>query len=306
MILPPNCAVETDRLLLSVLVAAALSLSPAAVGLAGAEPDKGTRKRETEPEHYSDGKGNNTDGKGKINAEASAMLPRGVSDEWKKRGMAATRKVVKTFARAGLRLYPHFRPAVATPEFIKLLRIKPGDKIADVGSGTGALAIGMLEQGVKFKRLYEVDTCRASLEFLTYMLETTAYPGRERVTPVRCTDTDPKIPARDLSKILIINVPGFTATAEKGGKGQYVKPEVLKVFKALAGSLRPGGEIQIIYEGGHKPFKERVVHKKVELTVRGFSRYAIPLKMVGLEHVANEVWEVWGVVHDVVIARKPR
>ena len=88
MILPPNCAVETDRLLLSVLVAAALSLSPAAVGLAGAEPDKGTRKRETEPEHYSDGKGNNTDGKGKINAEASAMLPRGVSDEWKKRGMA--------------------------------------------------------------------------------------------------------------------------------------------------------------------------------------------------------------------------
>ncbi len=290
----------TRRLFFSALLAASLLLTPAVSGLARAdEPSPVPGKKLADKERYSDKKD-------KINAEVAALLPRGVSDDWKKRGMDATRDLVKILAKAGIRLYPLFRPAVASPEFIKLLRLKPGDKIVDLGGGTGALAIGMLEQGVKFKHLYVVDTCRASIEFLTFMLETTAYPGKERVTPIRCTNTDPMIPVKDLTRILIINVPGFNATAEKDGKGQEVKPEVLKVFKALASHLRPGGVMQIIYEVGHMPIDKRVARKVMEVDARKFSRYLIPLKMIGLEHVSNEEWEVWGVLHDVVTARKPR
>jgi SAM-dependent methyltransferase len=83
--------------------------------------------------------------------------------------------------------------------------IAPGDTIADIGAGTGALTIRLLSQGVDFSRLYAVDIDPLSLQFLGLMLESFSLPAENRVVVHRSRVEDVLLPEGAIDVVTIVN-----------------------------------------------------------------------------------------------------
>ena len=236
---------------------------------------------------------------------ADFVIERSIDDNWPAESVRRTYEVVDILIARKMKLHPFFRPAVASKEFILALEIKPHERVADIGCGTGALAIGMLEHGVPFGHLYEEDINAPSLEFVSYTLEKTAYPGRERVTVVKGAVTDPRLPARSLDRVFVINVPGLDASMETTGGKPRVPPRVAAFYKVLVKSLRPGGEVQVLYEGEARTAGQTLARKAVAQAgaPAQYIRHAAPLTAAGLTVQAYEERTVRGRVYEVVSAR---
>jgi len=236
---------------------------------------------------------------------ADFVFERSIDENWPAESVRRTYEVVDILVRRKMKLHPFFRPSVASREFILALDIKPTDRVADIGCGTGALAIGLLEHGVPFGRLYEEDINAASLKFVRYALEKTAYPGRERVTVVHGAVTDPRLPPRSLDRVFVVNVPGLDASMDTVGGVPKVPPKVAQFYTTLVKSLRPGGEVQVLYEGEAREAGQALVRKPVALegAPAQYIRHAAPLKGAGLKILAFEERTVHGRVYEVVSAR---
>ena len=219
--------------------------------------------------------------------------------------MKRAREVLDIFSRAKIMLHPFFRPALATPVFARSLGIKPDDVVADIGCGTGALAIGLLEHGIKFKQLWEVDVQERYLDFLRLMLEKTNYSRRDRVKILLADEEGTQLPSRTFDKILLINIPGMSAPLTHDGQLGPVEPRVKRFFTKLVSTLRPGGEIRIMIESGQVNFKERYVRKPYEAGYmpNPIRRHLVPLRRVGLRIVAVERHIIHGTIYEVVKAR---
>ena len=237
----------------------------------------------------------------------TAVLPRSVGAGWTRERVAYAREVMAGIVKTRTPLYPHFRPAVATEQFIRALGIRPTDIVADIGSGTGAMAVAMLEHGVPFKRYWAVEVDRNPAAFMEEMLRLTAYPGREKIHPHMALPRDARLPAKTFDKIFVINVPGLDAKSDKGGVPVSVPAKVTAFYAGLARGLKPGGEIQVFFEGETRQFYKKITRQKMDLVhyFPRFGRLSLPLKRAGLKVRTFEERIVWGVVYDVVIAERP-
>ncbi len=236
-----------------------------------------------------------------------ALLPRSITKDWTEERQKIALERIKSWVAGKFPLYAFFRPAVATYEFINALEIKPTDRIADIGCGSGALAIGLLEHGIKFKHLHEADVDNHSLDFLRKMLELTTYKDKDKITIHLSEMEDSKLPSRSFDKVLVINIPGMNAKVDKKGFAREVPPHALKFFKDLKRTLRPGGEIQVHFESGMINTNQRFIRKvdDPKKPAHANRRHTKPLVAAGLEIVAVEVRTIWGTIHEVVRARVP-
>lgn len=140
-----------------------------------------------------------------------------------------------------------------TSRLVELLKLKPGDQVADIGAGTGYLARRMAPKIEPGGKVYAVDIQAEMLDLLTNRLTRL---GITNVVPVLGTISDPKLPAASLDLIVLVDV-----------YHEFSEPYEMTV--AMCRALKPGGRLAFVEfrkEDPLVPIKE--VHKMSEAQVR--------------------------------------
>lgn len=113
-------------------------------------------------------------------------------------------------------------------EVVAALAVRPGDKIADIGAGTGYFAVRLaakLPQG----KLYAVDVEPAMVAHLT---ERAAKDGLPQLVAVQAQAGDPSLP-EPVDGVLVVDT-------------YHHLPDRTAYFTKVAASLRPGGWVAIV------------------------------------------------------------
>lgn len=124
------------------------------------------------------------------------------------------------------------------------LSIRPGQRIADIGAGTGLFVLALLEEKTPAGEIVAVDVNSRSLEFFRYLLERSQLPGRERVRTAVSRFDDVTLPARTLDVAVVINTPFFLEGRAPGGPPQ---PDAAgqRCLVSLLGAMKVGGRVHV-------------------------------------------------------------
>ncbi len=115
-------------------------------------------------------------------------------------------------------------------EVIAKLELKPGDVVADIGSGGGAFSIPMARAIAPNGTLYAVDIDQDMIDFVADRAET---EGLNNVRPVLGEYDDPKLPVRDVDVAFFHSV-------------LHMIEHRQAYLNAAATYLKPDGQIVII------------------------------------------------------------
>jgi ubiquinone/menaquinone biosynthesis C-methylase UbiE len=118
------------------------------------------------------------------------------------------------------------RPA----EVIRVLGLKDGDVVADLGCGTGFFARRMANAVAPNGKVYAVDIQPEMLDLLRRYVKDEGVTG---VEPVLGTETDPKLPEGGLDWILMADV-----------YHEFQQPKPM--LEAMRRSLKPTGKVALI------------------------------------------------------------
>jgi protein-L-isoaspartate O-methyltransferase len=146
-----------------------------------------------------------------------------------------------------------------TDLLVPLLKLKPGDRVADIGAGTGyytrrlAQAVGGNVQTGGQGLVYAEEIQQEMLDILTNKM---AEAGIHNVKPVLGTITDPKLPRASLDLILMVDV-----------YHEFDHP--FEMVEAMCRSLKLGGRMVFVEFRGEDPkVPIKLVHKMTETQVR--------------------------------------
>jgi predicted methyltransferase len=123
------------------------------------------------------------------------------------------------------------RAEAEKPELVlAAMELRPGMTVAEIGAGTGFFSRRLAKAVGPTSKVYSVDIQPEMLE----LLET--YAAKERITnivPVVGTETDPRLPARGVDRILLVDV-----------YHEFQKPEPM--LARIRDSLAPGGTVTLV------------------------------------------------------------
>ena len=136
---------------------------------------------------------------------------------------------------------------------IDLLKLKPGDVVADIGAGTGYHSRRMALKVGATGRILAVDVQPEMLEILTNKM---AELKITNVSPILGTVTDPKLPAAAVDLILLVDV-----------YHEFDYP--YEMMTAMCRALKPGGRLVFVeFRGEDSAVPIKAVHKMTEAQVR--------------------------------------
>jgi SAM-dependent methyltransferase len=137
-------------------------------------------------------------------------------------------------------------------KLLELLKVQPGDIVADVGAGSGYLSFRLAEVvGVKGKVLAE-DIQPEMLDIIRKRMKDKKVTN---VEPILGTITDPKLPKAGVDLILMVDV-----------YHEFDHP--LEMTKAMVKALKPGGRLVFVeYRLEDKDVPIKLVHKMSEKQV---------------------------------------
>jgi 2-polyprenyl-3-methyl-5-hydroxy-6-metoxy-1,4-benzoquinol methylase len=115
-------------------------------------------------------------------------------------------------------------------QVLSLLKLKPGDKVADIGAGTGAFSLPFARTVAPSGKVYAVDIDAGLLD---YIAQKTEKEKVKNIQTVKGEFSDPKLPARD------IDLAFFHDVLHHVEKRQAY-------LKALASYMKPSGRIALI------------------------------------------------------------
>ena len=131
-------------------------------------------------------------------------------------------------------------------ELVAALGLKPGDRVADLGAGTGYLERYLSKAVGPDGAVLAIDTETALVQHLRDRAEN---GGLENVTPVLASTDDPRIPRASVDLVLILDT--FHHIGDR-----------LRYARRLREALRPGGRIAIIdWQKRELPVGPGVPHK---------------------------------------------
>jgi len=146
-----------------------------------------------------------------------------------------------------------------TDLLVPLLKLKPGDTVADIGAGTGyytrllAKAVGTNSPTGDTGLVYAEDIQPEMLDILTNKMAAAGIPN---VQPVLGTITDPMLPRGSLDLILMVDV-----------YHEFDHP--FEMVEAMCRALKPGGRMVFVEFRGEDPAVAiKLVHKMTETQVR--------------------------------------
>lgn len=141
---------------------------------------------------------------------------------------------------------------------IAVLALKPGEVVADIGSGTGYFTV-RLAKSAAAPKVYGADI---ESEMVTYLRDRAAKEGLKNVIPVQAVADSPNLP-EPVDVALIVDTYHHI-----GDRENY--------FRKLAKSLKPGGRVAIIDfkpdspEGPPKEFRFSPEKFKAEMSKAGY------------------------------------
>ena len=115
-------------------------------------------------------------------------------------------------------------------QVLSLLKLKPGDKVADIGAGTGAFSLPFARSVAPSGKVYAVDIDSGLLGYIAHKARKEKV---ENVQTVKGEFSDPKLPARN------VDLAFFHDVLHHVEKRQAY-------LKALATYLKPSGRIALI------------------------------------------------------------
>lgn len=151
-----------------------------------------------------------------------------------------------------------------TTRLVELLRLKPGQKVADIGAGTGYLTRKMAPLLKPAGLVYAVDIQPEMLQWMTQSLKQS---GVTNVVPVLGAEKDPKLPAGALDLIIMVDV-----------YHEFEYP--YEMTEAMVRALKPGGRLAFVEFRAEDPkVPIKAVHKMSEAQVKK-EMMAFPLEWV--------------------------
>jgi ubiquinone/menaquinone biosynthesis C-methylase UbiE len=146
--------------------------------------------------------------------------------------VAAKRKPAKVMPHTGAAwLEREGRDHEEKPEVVlAAMDLRKGMTVAEIGTGTGYFARRLARAVGPSGKVYAVDIQPEMLEILR---EKAGEEGIGNIVPVLGTETDPKLPAGTIDRILLVDV-----------YHEFQKPEPM--LAALRASLAPGGTVTLV------------------------------------------------------------
>ena len=137
-------------------------------------------------------------------------------------------------------------------KLIQVLKLKPGEVVADVGAGSGYLTFRVAEKVGPAGKVYAVDI---QPEMLALIRERAKAKGLTNVEPVLGTEADPKLPASAVDTILMVDV-----------YHEFSHP--YEMTDAMVKALKPGGRLVFVeYRMEDEKVPIKLVHKMSEAQV---------------------------------------
>ncbi len=115
-------------------------------------------------------------------------------------------------------------------QLLDLLNLRPGMDVADVGAGTGFMAMMMAESVGPAGTVYAVDI---SAEFISYIQRRAETAALENVQTVHCTQRSTELPPQSIDLAFICDT-----------YHHFEHPA--STMKSLLQALRPGGEVVVV------------------------------------------------------------
>ena len=116
------------------------------------------------------------------------------------------------------------------PELVKLLSLKPGMTVADIGAGFGAWTVRFAKMVGPSGRVYATDLGKAQLDALR---DYASREGLSNVTVLEGAADSTNLPPQCCDAILI-----------RDAYHHFTKPEAM--IKSVAAALKPGGRLAVI------------------------------------------------------------
>lgn len=136
---------------------------------------------------------------------------------------------------------------------IEALQLRPGDKVADVGAGSGYLSWRMAKKVQPGGMVLATDIQPEMLEILRTNV---TMRGVTNVAPVLGTTRDPRLPAGQLDLVIMVDV-----------YHEFDHP--FEMMQGIAAALKPGGRVVFVeYRGEEKWIPIKPLHKMTEAQLR--------------------------------------
>ena len=168
-----------------------------------------------------------------------------------------------------------------TQLLIDALKIRPGEVVADIGAGTGYLTRRIAPKILPRGKVYAVEIQQEMLDLLTNKL---AGIGITNVVPALGTIVDPKLPARSVDTIIMVDV-----------YHEFDHP--YEMTDSMCRALKPGGRIVFVeFRGEDEKVPIKRVHKMTEAQVK---KEMAPHPLTWKETISVLPWQ-----HIIVFTRR--
>src|SRR5215468_3376761 len=143
---------------------------------------------------------------------------------------------------------------------VETLKVKPGDRVCDLGSGSGLFTRPLAQKAGAKGAVYAVDV---DAELLKHVERTAKEQKLTNIKPILASETDPKLP----EPVDLITI--FDTMHHIGNRGEYLK--------GLKKYLKPGGRVAVIdfsrdWPAGHEKMVYTVSDLDGWMTAAGFKR----------------------------------
>jgi ubiquinone/menaquinone biosynthesis C-methylase UbiE len=160
---------------------------------------------------------------------------------------------VMTYDGAEWLIRPEREQEEQPDKMLDALSLKPGDTVADVGAGVGYLSLRIARRVGPKGKVLATDLQPQMLQMLA---ANALEAGFKNVQPIRCTASDPKLPAGQVDLALMVDV-------------YHECPQPKETLLGIRSGLKPGGRLVLVEfraEDPNVPIKPE--HKMTLVQVR--------------------------------------